>query len=489
MLSKGEAMTANLGRIVLVALLIPISAEASEAPKWILLDVGLVRVTAFRPGTNQTWDAADSKPPADKCALLTLAGLATGGVGAVLGPLCRISASDDAKVQKHPPTDPDVFVKVTAGPNASYRSYTVVNTLSHVFHLRVVIPTDAIPNSGIELDVLDDDGSGDEEKQETIGVFHLGRKMLLDAAASSDLVELRDEKGGVERLELTVSETEAGPRKASKTLDVKQGIMNLADLRINAGEVVEVQAVGQYRVAEKPVSPAGYADETLRERNYRVEPFQAAGHGAAIAMIGKNGIFKGWVVAPCKPFVSPYGGVLSVGVNDVDPSRNSGDLRFEVAVRNPTAEEWKQGRSSAECVPAQVATRAPGSGARAPTEAWLDRAALGADRFFRGPAGANLASAIQRITHPSGHSPRLGSVEVKRAGEQLTVLIQTGWRGGILGTDYTTMVEWDFNQRRHITAAVTNDDAQIQVSAANKKQLDEFFRTEVYPALTRTLGD
>ena len=84
-------------------------------------------------------------------------------------------------------TDPDLFVRVVASPTVSYRSYTVRNTLSHVFDFRIVVPIDAIPASGIEVYVQDDDGQGTDESQENIGALRLTRQQLLDALRGNGL--------------------------------------------------------------------------------------------------------------------------------------------------------------------------------------------------------------------------------------------------------------------------------------------------------------
>jgi hypothetical protein len=106
-----------------------------------------------------------------------------------------------------------------AGPGESYRSHTVANTLSHVFHFRVIVPTDAIPTTGIELYVQDDDGEGDQETQENIGALRLSRVQLASALAGNGLLRLNDKEGGLDAIEIAVSAAE-GPRSFTQVLDV-----------------------------------------------------------------------------------------------------------------------------------------------------------------------------------------------------------------------------------------------------------------------------
>ena len=125
----------------------PGSPAPSQA---LLIDVGLVRVSPLRPGTNKPWDQPVAKPERNGCKTLGfLVGLfATPGAGAVAGGLCGVAESADGNgsVMKHSPEEPDIFVRVVPAPGVSYRSYTVRNTHSHVFHFRSVVLTETIPS-------------------------------------------------------------------------------------------------------------------------------------------------------------------------------------------------------------------------------------------------------------------------------------------------------------------------------------------------------
>src|SRR5690242_12648926 len=138
---------------VLGAVLTGVLAGGPDLPQHVILDVGLVRISPHRPGGNETWDkVTQDKPRRDKC---DVAEIVPGGPGHALAALCDWAEATGTQVAKHLATDPDAFVRVVSGPAQSYRSHTVVNTLSHVFHFRVVVPTDAIPQTGIEVYVQD----------------------------------------------------------------------------------------------------------------------------------------------------------------------------------------------------------------------------------------------------------------------------------------------------------------------------------------------
>src|SRR5439155_23642155 len=64
---------------------------------------------------------------------------------------------------------------------------------------------------------------------------------------------------------------------------------------------------------------------------------------------------------------------------------------------------------------------------------WPDKADEQVKQLSRGQSGANLASSIVHIAHPTGESPSLKDISVRRLGDQLSVRIVANWRGGFLG--------------------------------------------------------
>ena len=78
--------------------------------------------------------------------------------------------------------------------------------------------------------------------------------------------------------------------------------------------------------------------------------------------------------------------------------------------------------------------------------------------------------------------------EIKHVGEMLSVRLTVSWSGGFGGAHMTT-VAWDFDHRGHRSAAVLRDDAPVAVADKNARQLDTYFRDEVYPILRQGTGD
>ncbi len=102
---------------------------------------------------------------------------------------------------------------------------------------------------------------------------------------------------------------------------------------------------------------------------------------------------------------------------------------------------------------------------------------------------ANLASTIQGICHPTGSKPSYGGHEIRRVGDAFSVNLRCNWKGGLLGTDYVTLVNWEFKESGHVRAVVTQDNSSFAVAPENAKKLDEYFRTEVYAVLRSNMKD
>jgi len=322
---------------------------------------------------------------------------------------------------------------------------------------------------------MNDDGSHDEEKQETIGSFRLNREILADAAKNGKLLKLSD--GGVEVLELEVSPASGTAlRRNVQTLEAKSQLARIPSLDVLAGEVVEVRASGIYHQSSHKVGPEGLPLAGLETRRLAGSGFQSVPFGAAIALIGKKSFFEPLPVLRCAAMVSLYDGQVTVGINDRTPQNAIGALDFEVSVRNPTPEEWKEGKARDAC--ANVRTDASSS------NKWVRETVRKVIALMAGKQGSNIATNIQRITHPSGNSPILGQVKVANNEGTIVVRIPVAWRGGILGGLYTTIVMWDFNQKRHGSATVLQDNSPTAVASKNAQQLDGFFRDNLYPAVS-----
>lgn len=124
--------------------------------------------------------------------------------------------------------------------------------------------------------------------------------------------------------------------------------------------------------------------------------------------------------------------------------------------------------------PIQPNKPAPTASGLSPQD-WANRAIpvlrqLLQDRTYQ----SNLASAVQTYLHPSGKSPRYGGATVGlRLGTNNTVVVQltANWAGGVLGTNYQTVVEWSFTSQAQTAVQVASDNSPVQPTASAKQQL------------------
>ena len=183
---------------------------------------------------------------------------------------------------------------------------------------------------------------------------------------------------------------------------------------------------------------------------------------------------KGYLVTPCANFIAPFEGKLAVGVNTRRADSVRGDMSFDVSVRPATELEWNAGAAE-QCAPKDEPPEAAANTALNPENA--------AERLRQ--MGDQLAVAILGKLHPSGNTPVLRSVEARATPTGVSVDIASDWKGGFLGTDNTTVVRWEFNERRHIAVVVPSDTANIIASADARKALDRYFETKLYPEILK----
>ncbi len=202
---------------------------AEDEPKTFQLTVGLVRVSAHRPGSDKPWDRTQPKPQRDSCAAIDrvtsiapLAGLIPGvGVAAVgaatvgkaASALCEQQRKGRAGADAPVATDPDLFVRVVGTGGSAFRSYTAKDTTSHVFNFTIDVPESAIPMAGLEFYVQNDTGTGGDEGQETIGLVRVKRSQLEESLGADGLLSLADALGGLDRLEVKVATAPSTSRK------------------------------------------------------------------------------------------------------------------------------------------------------------------------------------------------------------------------------------------------------------------------------------
>jgi hypothetical protein len=201
---EGDTLLAALVTLMAVA-----DATSTNAnPELISIEVGLVRITPFRPGTQTAWAIPGRTSQSDPCAVLVPLATVAGGPasmvagvagGGILKSLCTSITDQGTATQTHLESDPNVYVRLASG-RLTFRSYTVAKTRAHRFNFRVVVPAAAIPKAGLVVDVISDDGSADEESKEVIGTARLSFARLVAAANDGAPLELKD--NGAEKIEL-----------------------------------------------------------------------------------------------------------------------------------------------------------------------------------------------------------------------------------------------------------------------------------------------
>lgn len=126
------------------------------------------------------------------------------------------------------------------------------------------------------------------------------------------------------------------------------------------------------------------------------------------------------------------------------------------------------------------------SGVAAKLVPWPDRAEPVLRPFLSANADL-IARAVQGITHPSGKEPDLQEFDVAKLSDRVQVTIKVTWKGGVIGTQYQTVVVWELAESGHVSATVLYDTALTKVAEQNREQLDVFFRSKVYPSAYRSI--
>jgi len=463
--------------MVSALLLAVLLAAAGDAPPEVLsLQVETVRITPHRPGGNKDWVTPATKKQGNggPCGALSAVGGVAGAVPApqaqaaslAISLLCSESGDKGTAAQAKMETSPDVFLRLTGGKQ-TLRSYTVARTLSNNFKWRAVVPVASIPARGLSLEVVSDDGTEDGE---LIGQAWLTPDQLLAAAKSGALISVVNE--GIQKLDLIVEPADTTVRKKSQTFDVHAGSQVLEKFQVAAGEVVEVQARGEYTVTGRPAPVSVSGAPGAAARPYQDGVFKTGGPGAALVRVGKRRLITGALVTPCTALVTPYEGVVFVGINNQDPNPVRGDLTFDVTVRPPTAAEWSSG-NAAECKPAEVKDES------------AELAAFAAKAVAKLKTNASLATLVRKYTHPTGSGEVIRSVDQAPGSTKTsaTVLITVAWKGGVLGGTHATVIDWEFNATRSIDVTVPRDDANVPISKDNLSKLKAVFRDEVFASV------
>lgn len=120
---------------------------------------------------------------------------------------------------------------------------------------------------------------------------------------------------------------------------------------------------------------------------------------------------------------------------------------------------------------------------------WIDRAEASLRGMLERPEqGVSLAKETIQITNPSGAEPRLLKWNVAKQGKTLVAQFDFAWKGGLIGTEYQTAVEWRCNEQGHIQAQVTRENATFGQDEKSRQALDDYFKTVWWPTLYSNTG-
>jgi hypothetical protein len=303
-------------------------------PEVLVLRVDTVQVSATRNGSMDLWDGpTDEVDPRAGCQVMAAAApFVVPGSGELMSALCGLAREAQGE---RAPTSPDLRVRLSAGAETTYETFTTVDTAGTRLAYEFLVPRDAIPPEGLRLDVVDDDGRSGSE---LIGGSRLTQEQLAAAyTSSSKLMSLRSD--GITQLEIVVSPySPEEPIVEVHPANVGPFPMGRA---VKAGELVSVRASGTFKVGSwfsQTVAPAGYPGGEAQ--SYNLGPFKKDPHACVIALIEQRPTLEGVVIGANKDFVAQHAGPLRIGLNDSEPDNNEGNVRYEVSLRAPSAEEW-----------------------------------------------------------------------------------------------------------------------------------------------------
>lgn len=304
-----------------------------DQPLAYVLRVDRMDVATTKPGSSESWDDEVAREdPGAGCKVLVAGVSFFEPMLAPASAICDLSTSPPR--QRHA-SDPDLQFRLRVGADAAFSSWVVPDTTSQSEPYQVVVPTEAIPSDGLQLEALDDDG---EAPPELIGSIRVSRDQLMAAYRSpTKLLELSD--GALRRLEVVVSayETTSAEQRTTRASDRPTRVGRPA----LAGELLSIHANGSFKVGswyDETLDPAGYPGGEAR--SYNLKTFESAPHACAIALIGGEQTFEGVRVGEGFSFVAKHSGALRVGLNDRDLSNNEGQVTYSVARGIPTLDQW-----------------------------------------------------------------------------------------------------------------------------------------------------
>jgi hypothetical protein len=324
------------------------TVQSRDSPTWVLLTIDSARI-AQKPN-GETWDAADTTPTIKDTAenLASLLSFATQEGGMVAQALASLipEAQPDSDV-----TLPDPRVSITYNETVANRhvqSPRAIDTLQPTWGYAFFARTDNLRDSGLDLEVVDDD----DGRQERIALVNVARSLLQQVATSGVSQTLQLSDAALEQLRVRVEPVAVHVPTAVQhfALPLRQGLI-ATHVVVPRGAVVTVRVSGAGKVGSggflglgcpTDVTPAGLAEGKCRDHNLSGMPeLQSSAHGSAIALIGTApdihaiSLANGDAATTCVTFAAPAYGELVFATNDRDSTDNEGEFTFDLEVAPP----------------------------------------------------------------------------------------------------------------------------------------------------------
>lgn len=121
---------------------------------------------------------------------------------------------------------------------------------------------------------------------------------------------------------------------------------------------------------------------------------------------------------------------------------------------------------------------------------WIDRAESGLEVLLtKTDQQAVFGESIIGSLHPTGTFHELTSYRIGRRGNIMQLKLTAAWRGGVLGTAYSTTVVWECNEDGPIKVIVAEDNSPFGFAQENLDALDRWFRSEVWLIVNSNAGN
>jgi hypothetical protein len=126
------------------------------------------------------------------------------------------------------------------------------------------------------------------------------------------------------------------------------------------------------------------------------------------------------------------------------------------------------------------------SAAGIPVVPWTERAQIQANDIYT-QRGNTLAVSMLSAIHPTGQNATLVShATTVEGGGILVSHFELAWWAGAPRTKNTTLIEWRCSESGDMASAIGGDSATSPVTAQGQSQLDDYFRTNIFPSLKKS---